>query len=164
MSTYTSTLALHRAAVVAKLRSVDSVGVVHPEEPFARQEAAFRALYGWDDGYGTKQLRGWFVRRTNTAERELGLGRVMNTFTWAVRGFMALDSDRESGQVFDELIEAIRKSFRLDPQLSGTVDPGPLGDRTGVQVTDAGPVMFAGVLCHSASLSLQTFAYLNDGE
>lgn len=159
-----SALALHRAAIVAKLRSVEAIGIVHDEEPYARSEGDFRAMYAWDDGYGEPQIRGWFLRRTGTLERETAIGRTLNTFSWEIRGFASLDSVRSTGKAFDDLVEAVRLAFRLDPQLGGAADPGPLSDRTGVQVADAGPVMFAGALCHSVKLQLQTHALLDQGE
>lgn len=159
-----SRLAIHRGAIAALLLSVADIGKVHREEPFARSESEFRSFYLWGDGYGNQQVRGWFIHRTATLEREIAVGRTMNVHSWKVRGFMSFDSVAGTGEAFDELIESIRLAYRADPELGGAVDPGPMGDRTGIQVSDAVPVMFAGVLCHSASLQLQTHAYLNVGE
>ena len=41
------TLATHRAAIAAVLAGVPNIGVTHDEEPYARTELAFRALYVW---------------------------------------------------------------------------------------------------------------------
>jgi hypothetical protein len=158
-----TTLAAHRAAIVATLRAVANVGHVHDEEPYAREQAAFQSFYAWADGTGKKQLRGWYVVRTATRETTLGVGRVVNVHTWRIRGFMALQPPG-SGVAFDDLVEAMRKPFRDDETLGGVCEPGPTQPQTGLQVVDSGPVMFTGVLCHSATLTLQTYAYLNPGE
>ena len=63
--------------------------------------------------------------------------------------------------VLDDLVEQFRALVRDDPTLGGACEAGPLDDETdGVQVTDAGPVTFAGVLCHSVVLTYQTWSYL----
>lgn len=158
-----SVLQLHRIAIVDMLEAVAGIGIVHPEEPYAKTQAAFQAAYQWEQPDGSKQLRGWFLRRTGTSEVTLGVGRVLNSFNWRIQGFMALQTPG-SGIEFDELVESIRKAFRNDETLGGVAQPGPLNKPTGVQVVDSSPVMFAGVLCHGAALQLQTYAYLNPGE
>lgn len=155
----TSMLSQHRAALVTLFGSVPEVGLVHPEEPYAKTQAAFQALYQWTDpASGEKQVRGWFLHRLRTLEQELGVGRVMNVHTWRIRGFMTLES-LTSGQVFDELIESMRDAFRADPTLGGVAQPGPVGQPGGVQVVESGPVVFSGVLCHSAQLELKTWSF-----
>lgn len=156
-------VATHRAALAALLRSVADVGIVHDEEPWARAEQAFRELYSWDAGDGTRQLRGWWLRRTRTAEQQLGVGRTLNVHTWTVRGFMAL-SPPNSGKAFDDVIEAVRRAYRADVQIGGAVDPGPLDRVSGFQVQDVTPVVLAGVLCHGATLQINTYEYLDAGE
>lgn len=157
-------VATHRAAIVALMLTVANVGRVHDEEPYARAEAAFRELYGWEDESGVTSLRGWYVRRTRTAERAAGLGRTINAHTWLVRGFASLDSAAGSGKAFDDLVEAVRLAYRNDITLGGAIDPGPLDNPAGFQVADIGPVVLAGVLCHGATLNLTTYEYLDDGE
>ena len=156
-------LAIHRTAIVALLAAVPSIGVVHDEEPYARTEGAWRSLYLWTAGDGSQQLRGWFLRRVRTRETMTGVGRTVNAHTWQVRGFMAL-MPPDTGKTFDGLVEAFRQAVRNDPDFGGAIVPGPLDQPTGVQVTDSGPVMFCGVLCHSATLALTTYEYLDFGE
>lgn len=158
-----SVLQDHRAALAALLAAVPGVGLVHLYEPYARTEAAFAALYAWAVPGGGKQLRGWFIRRTGTRERELGVGRTLNAHTWQVRGFMALDEAGATELVFDELVEAMRLAYRTDPTLGGVAQLSP-AEGVGMDVTDSRPVVFAGVLCHSAVLQLTTHAYLDSGE
>lgn len=156
-------VASHRAAIVAMLGAVPGVGLVHDEEPYARTEARFRELYQYPAEAGPV-IRGWWVRRIRTRELAPHLGRVINVHTWRIRGFAALDSDAGTGVAFDDLVEAIRRAFRLDPTLDGVAQPGPVDQPSGVQVNDSGPVMFAGVLCHSADLALTTYDYLDADE
>lgn len=158
-------LASHRAALVALLGTVANIGLVHDEEPYAKSESGFRALYAWQpptpEGEPTPetQVRGWFVRRVRTVERELGVSRTHDVHTWQIKGFMALQPP-DSGKTFDDLIEALRAAVRADPTLAGTLDPGPLGQPSGMQVADSGPVLLAGVLCHGCTLTLETHDYL----
>lgn len=149
-------LAQHRLAIVALMESVPGIGVVHPEEPYARTQSAFQAAYMADvDGSGAQQLRGWYVHRVTTRETSPSVGRWVNVHTWRLQGFMALATPG-SGLEWDALVEAVREAFRQDLTLGGISQPL---DRTqGVQVVANTPVMFAGVLCHSAQLQLQTTA------
>ena len=158
-----TTLAQVRVALVDLVSAVDGAGIVHPCEPYAKTNAAFQALYGWDDGEGNTQLRGCFWRVVRIQEQTLSLGRVLNIFTWRLKRFMALNTGGSELE-FDDVTESIRAAYRLNETLGDLVQPGPLGETTGFQLVDSTPVMFAGVLCHSATLQLTTYAYLNSGE
>ncbi len=74
-----------------------------------------------------------------------------------MRGYLAFRDAISSELIFDDLIERMRDAVRVDGSLGL---PGLLGssvaDERGVQVESAGPVYFAGVLCHSAALRLKT--------
>ena len=158
-----SAVQTHRAALAALFAAVPSVGVVHAFEPYAKTQSEFQAAYLWADGGGSKQLRGWHIRRISTRERELGVGRTVNTHTWRITGYMALDDGGATELVFDELVEAIRQAYRLNPTLGNVAQLSP-ADGAGIDVTDSKPVVFCGVLCHSATLQLATHAYLDSGE
>ncbi len=158
-----STLADTRAALVALLRTVPAVGVVHPVERYASTDAGFKAAYIYThadpsaDAFGTDaHIRGWYVRRTGTAETTTN-GRIMNEHTWLVRGYMAFKDAIESETIFDDLVERMRDAVRVDTSLGlpGLMGAAPFQER-GVQVTSAGPVMFVGALCHSAALEFKT--------
>ena len=140
-----------RAAIVAKIEGVAGIGTVHPYERYAVAQEAFRQLYltGTD-------VDGWFVRRVQTIERSRAIGRYMEDHRWAIRGFRSLVDAAASELAFDATIEAMRDAFRADETLSGAVDSILVGELAGLQVDDSGPVMFAGVLCHAAHLTLWT--------
>lgn len=159
------TVATHRAAIKALIEGVADAGVVHDHEPYGRTEVDFRGLYGWTpESGGATQVRGWFIQRTRTVETVAGNGRTINAHTWRVRHFMGLDDAGATELTFDDLVEAVRRAYRADVTLAGAVQPGPLGQQSGFQVTDSGAVYLAGVLCHAATLSLTTYEYLSHGE
>lgn len=152
--------ATHRAAIVAQLQAVPGIGRVHSYQRYAREEAAFQALYLYEPVPGTRRLRGWQLSRVAVAERLAGLGRTLNEHTWELRGYLALHDAEASELAFDQLVEDIRAALRADPGLGGLNVAEPLGEDDGWQMRDAGPVLFCGVLCHSALLTLQTREYV----
>lgn len=156
-----SALATTRAALFALLAGVPGIGQVHDRERHVRDEAKFRQLYVARVN-GADQLRGWWFRRSATSEVTLGVGRRMEVHTWQVRGYMALSDDAGSELVFDELIEALRDAVRTTADAGGVPwEPAPFDSPTdGLQVLQIGPVLFCGVLCHSALLELKTWNYL----
>ncbi|HSV78904.1 MAG TPA: hypothetical protein VLK85_06815 [Ramlibacter sp.] len=156
-----STLAEIRAAIVAKHQAVPNVGVVHDRERYTREETKFRELFVTTPAGADKQVRGWWWRRVATRETTVSTGTVMNVHTWECRGYMALADAESSELAFDALIEAFRDAVRADPTLGGVCEQNAMeGEEDGVQVMDAGPVLFCGVLCHSAVLQLKTWSYL----
>lgn len=158
-----SAVQTHRTALAALIAAVPGAGVVHAYEPYSKTQSEFQAAYIWTAPDTTKQLRGWHLRRTATRERELGVGRTLNAHTWRITGYMALDDNGATELVFDELVEAIRQAYRLDPTLGGAAQLSP-AEGAGIDVPDSKPVVFCGVLCHSATLQLTTHAYLDSGE
>lgn len=156
-----SILELHRAAIVAALASVPDIGQVHDRERYAANNSDFQSLYLFTPSGGPEQLRGWWIRRTATLENTADLGGSVNVHTWTIRGYLAFADEQATELVLDDLVEQFRAVVRDDPTLGGACESGPLSDETdGVQVADAGPVYFAGVLCHSVVLTLQTWSYL----
>lgn len=163
-----STVAETRAALLALLRTVPAVGIVHPCERYASSEQGFRNAYIYThtdpaaDAFGDgSHIRGWYVRRTATQEGSVN-GRVMNEHTWLVRGFLVFKDAIQSELIFDDLVERIRDAVRVDTSLGlpGLIGAQPFQER-GVQVAGAGPVMFAGVLCHSAALEFKTRSWVD---
>lgn len=143
-----------RAAIVARLSAVPNVGRVHAFERFATTEAAFRALYTEGQNAGARLL-GWHVRRLARRQtRDNGL-RVVET-TWSITGMMALNDAAQSELFFDALVEAVCDAFDASPLSPGVLAQDASGQRFGAQVETLEPVMFCGVLCHRAGLSLST--------
>jgi hypothetical protein len=148
-----------RAAIVARLNSVPNIGVVHPYERYAADVAKLKTLYGFNGS-----VRGWFVRRPLTLEIGNIFSRTVEQIRWHIRGVMTLDDAAQSELVFDDLIESVRNAFAQDETLGGVVaqcsSPGNEDGESGIQLDDAGPVMFGGVLSHSCRLGLLTVRYL----
>jgi len=142
-----------RAAIVALMQTLD-IGVVHAFEPYANSKTDLKKLYVRDG-----LLRGWFVRRLRTREESQDLGRWTDVTRWKIHGYRALVEDDNSEQQFDNEIELIRTAVRDDDTLGGAVDSCIVGNEAGIVLVDFQPVLFAGVLCHSADLALNTRVY-----
>lgn len=152
-----STVAQIRAAILAKLLAVAGIGRVHDYERFAKTEKEFQDLYR-DAASG--RIKGWNFYRLSTAERDLDLGGVRRLHAWKITGYMSLDDADASGKLIDDLVELIATAFRTDRTLGGRViDSKDMENNfgaSGVQIEAIEPVMFAGVLCHRAQLTLVT--------
>ncbi len=154
------TVAEIRNAIVATINTVAGIGQVSGYERYAKQSADMLTFYRTqDDGGGADKILGWHVRRVATREISPDVGRYVVDHDWQIRGFMSLVDAEETELAFDALIEAVRDAFRDDDTLGGVVDSMITDERAGVQVSESVPVMFAGVLCHSARLSLTTRHY-----
>ncbi len=142
-----------RAAIAEKVQLVPTIGRVHEYERYATSKTDLKALYE-----SNGQIRGWFVRRVGTTETmpDTRLGRTAVDNRWQLRGYMSLADAAVSEIEFDGLVEQIQRAFRTDETLGGVVHTTFFQDQAGLQVDDLGPVLFAGVLCHSARLSLRT--------
>lgn len=149
--------ALVRAAVVAKLATVPGIGVVHDRERFAADQKKLRDLYTLDD-----KLLGWFVSRNARREVSAFVGRNTIVSHWRIQGFKAMDDANSSETALAALIDAACDAFRADETLGGAVfeiSDATLDDTSkpvGLQLEKTEPVMFCGVLCHGARLSLTT--------
>ncbi|WP_300435624.1 hypothetical protein [Zoogloea sp.] len=148
-------VALVRSALFDLIASVPEVGRVHAYQRFASREAEMKALYVANIG-GADQLRGWFVTRTATRERAFTLTTTVQRVSWTIVGYMALADADQSELSFDWLVEAIRAAWRANPTLGGLVAPVASDDEAGIQVDELATVLFCGVLCHQARLSLKT--------
>jgi len=105
------------------------------------------------------QIRGWNIRRLSRSEKStaVGISHVVNK--WRISGFMSLSDADESELAFDGLLEDLCAAFRADETLGGLITGTVLENPNvaGLQIEDSGPVMFAGVLCHSARGILYTW-------
>jgi hypothetical protein len=144
-----------RAAIVAALQAVPGIGAVHDRERYASQAATLRALYVVQTETG-EQLHGWYVRRLAFRVERNGAGMRRVFTTWQLRGFMALQDEAGSELAFDAVIDAVRAAFDADPTIGGAVQSTLFEREVGAQLTASGPVMFAGVLCHAADMTLTT--------
>lgn len=153
-----SKLADIRAAIVTRLSGVANVGTVQNYERFARDNKAFQLLYAFGPA-NDQRILGWNVRRVRKSERREN-SRTVVINTWRISGYMSLQDADGTELLFDELLEKIADAFRIDANLGGVVHGTDVGDSSGIQLEDSGPVMFAGVLCHAARLTLSTRHYV----
>jgi hypothetical protein len=147
-----------RSAITARINTVPAVGLVHDYERYTKRNNDFAAFYQQD-----RKLLGWFVRRLSTREVVVDSVTTRLITRWQINGFMGLEDDQASEKAFDDLVEAVRAAFRDDETLGGCVETtrGQPGEEAGLQLDELGPVMFAGVLCHKARLSLTTWSLLD---
>ena len=113
--------------------------------------------HGPVDGVGEARLgRG---SRLEFLPKGVQVGRLVVATTWQIRAYQGLDDAAASEKAFDDLVDAFADAIRDDDTLGGAVRscaPDGLDGIAGVQLDDSGPVMFAGVLAHSARLRLVT--------
>ncbi len=148
-----------RAAIVATIAGVPFVGQVHDRERYAKTEPQLLAHYG-----NGKDVLGWFVRRVGFRRETISTMRVRIVTQWQIRGYASFIDDRASETAFDALVDAIADAFERDDTLGDRVESIDGDGASGIQQADAGPVMFAGVLCHAVRLSLTTVHHVYPGE
>jgi hypothetical protein len=141
-----------RDAIVVLMQRVPGIGCVHAYERYAKDLQGLRAHYATD----APQLLGWFVRRRAFKARRVVPGKRSVTTTWSITGYMALSDGDASELAMDALVDALATEFERDPRLGGLVQERAEADPAGLVQEDAGPVMFAGVLCHAVALQLIT--------
>ncbi|MES9925993.1 MAG: hypothetical protein ABW152_18080 [Candidatus Thiodiazotropha endolucinida] len=140
-----------RNAIAAVISSVPNTGQVHTFERYAKDRSDMKKLYQMGN-----QIIGWNIRRVRTTEDSPAMGRWIRVYRWEIRGYLSLDDSEETELQFDNTVEAICTVIRADDTLGGLVDSCIIGKEAGIQVLESYPVMFAGVLCHSAKLALNT--------
>lgn len=141
-----------RDAIVTTLAAIPDIGKVHGYQRYSARAKDLVDVYAYKG-----QLRGWFVRRFSVVDKDVSLGSRRETTHWYIRGYMAIDDANQSELAFDALLDAIRAAFRaewLPTNLGSTVIHRIYNEQMDISIDETGPVMFAGVLCHSARCSL----------
>ena len=148
------TLTQIRDAIAAKMETVANIGPVHKFERFAKGEKDFALMYKFNG-----QIRGWNIRRIKRTSNSPALGITNVVNMWRISGFMSMHDADQSELAFDGLLEDLCAAFRADETLGGLIAGTVLENPVvaGLQIEDSGPVMFAGVLCHSARGILYTW-------
>lgn len=152
----TPTITEIRAAIKTRVATASGADKVYDYERYSKEQAALATLYKTSGN----RLHGYYIRRLRTRELHIDIGRYVVDHTWLIRGFMSLDDADASEKTFDTTIEAICTAFRTNSLVMADVETcfAEDGDavESGIQVLETGPVMFSGVLCHSARLGLTT--------
>jgi hypothetical protein len=147
---------LIRQAIVARLEQVEGIGIVHPFQRYAAQKGQLKDLYTMDMGNGVRELRGGNVRRKRFVVTDETTTYTRVETTWGIELLRGLSDEDQSELDFDRLLDQARAQFRDDEDLGGVVETTTVNDRVGLQLDDSGPASFAGVLVHSARLTLMT--------
>jgi len=159
----TATVEQLREAIRAKVAGVAAIGQVHDYERYLKDQSKLRSLYLSSAQTGDR-IYGWHIRRVRTFETLIDTGRNYTDHFWRLRGFMSIEDADGTEKKFDIQIEAIRAAFRADPTLGQICDTHfqeANANQGGVQLDESEPVLFCGVLCHAARLSLVTRVYTN---
>jgi hypothetical protein len=139
-----------RAAIVGLLGTVTGMGQVHSYERYVHVKSDLAAVY-----LSGGQLNGWFVRRVGY-RRTREPGQIVTNTHWRIGGYLGLaDADQTELQM-DDLVDGINAAIEADRTLGGAVNDTGDGRQIGAILDDSGPVLFAGVLCHSVRLTLIT--------
>jgi hypothetical protein len=134
-----------RAAVKAILETVPGIGLVYEYERYAKDAAGMRALF-----VSGGLLHGWTITRDRTLSSYRTNVQTERHHRLVIRGYYGLSDGDASELTFQGVIEAIEETFRSNDTLNATAEVSqPL------QVERVGPVLFAGVLCHFAELSIE---------
>jgi hypothetical protein len=146
-----------RAAIKTKMLTVANIGTVNDYERYSDQMSKLTLQYVASIS-GHDQLLGWHIRRVSKREIFVDTGRWSIHNRWRIRGFMALDDAAATEKTFDALLVALDTAFRADDSLGSVVLSciDPESGEAGLQLVDSKPVLFAGVLCHSAEIGLHT--------
>lgn len=153
-----------RTAIKNKIAGVAGMGTVHDRERYTKEAAALAALYK-NAAQSGQRIYGWFVSKRAERERYLDIGRAIIDIGWHVVAYMGLDDADSTELLLDAQLELVRDAFRNDDTLGGAVDTliidnGEQAPPRGLQVDEIDHVLFAGVLCHRARLSLTTRSYV----
>lgn len=144
-----------RAALIALLRAVPGIGTVHEYERFSKDQQGFQALYQQGN-----VILGWYVRRQSYRENIFSSTRNRVRTRWIIQGFASLVDASASELAFDKLLDAVAAAVRTRPVLYDAEDNAlchtVTDEGAALQLEEAGPVMFAGVLCHGAKFTLGT--------
>ncbi len=154
-------LAPVRAAIKAKLASVAGMGQVHDYERYAREAAAFLALYK-SAAQGGDRLYGWFVSERRISERFVAQGRYHALVDWSLTAYMGLNDADATEKLLAAQVDLARDAFRADDELGGAVSTCIIenrGNAAGLQLDELAPVTLAGALAHRARCSLATLIY-----
>lgn len=139
-----------RTAIVALLGGVNGMGRAHSYERFIKRNGDLAEVYAVNG-----QLNGWYVRRIGY-RRYREPGQIVTETRWRLGGYLALSDENETELQMDDLVDGINAAIEADRTLGGAVNDTTDGRQIGAVMEDSGPVLFAGVLCHSVRLTLIT--------
>ncbi len=138
------------------VESVNNAGPVHNRERYIPNWDELKTLFSVTIA-GVTTLRGWMIslrRMTQKIETFQGSGDEGTTsvnYVYRLRGFTSLIDADSSEITFAALVLAISKAIQEDATLDQYVWERETPAVAGIEL---GEMMFAGVLCHSAEITL----------
>lgn len=144
------------------LSAVSGIGVIHEYQRWVKDERKLKEI--GQDGNGKINL--WMIIRKSTVEKAKTYGQNDRTFVFTIKGIYAVEDDKGTELIFQDLIENICAAFRSNYRLNSTVqstytDVGPLSKLGGVQVDLVDYRSFCGVLCHYCELGIACQTLVN---
>ncbi len=145
-----------RARIKTVIESVANTGPVHNRERYIPNWDELKTLFSVTIE-NVVILRGWMIslrRVTQSVETFQGSGDAETTavtYIYRLRGFASLIDANSSEITFAALVLAISKAIQEDATLDQYVWERETPAVAGIEL---GEMMFAGVLCHSAEITL----------
>lgn len=135
-----------RNAIVEKLSAITGIGQVHSYERYAAQQSKLKELFE-----ANGRILGWVVRRSGFKKTAIADAIFTVRSQWSVRGYMSLDDTAQTEILFDALADLVQVTLANDPtfEVASWVPEYELK-------AELEPVMFCGVLCHSANITFDT--------
>lgn len=135
-----------RNAIVAKITAINAIGQVHGYERYAAQQSKLKELFETNG-----RILGWIVRRSGFKKTAIADAIFTVRSQWSVRGYMSLDDAAQTEILFDTLADLLQATLANDPTfgIGSWVPDYELK-------AELEPVMFFGVLCHSATITFDT--------
>lgn len=138
--------------LAARIAAVPNVGKVHSYQRHVNDPEQRHALF---KDTANERLSVWMISRSSFGDQQYASTANEINSEYIIRGYMAVDDDRQSEHIFQKLIDAISDVFRPQDDLDGVVElTGP------IQVSAIGYVDWAGVFVHSAELRLTVREFL----
>lgn len=140
-----------RDAIASQLNAAN-VGVFHKLERYDKRKEALRTHYG-------EPIAGGFIRMQRYRRTTPYENRHVLKIRWQITYLLAFSDETKSQLAFEQAITELDSKLMADETLGGVAEGLSDGTETGLQLDDAQPVMFCGVLCHQATLHLTTEHY-----
>ncbi len=138
--------------IAARIAGIPNVGKVHSYQRHVNDPEKRSALF---KDTGNDRLSVWMISRSSFGDQQYASTANEINSEYVIRGYMAVDDDRQSEHVFQKLVDAISEEFRPQDDLDGSVEmAGP------IQAPAIGYVDWSGVLVHSAELRLPVREFL----
>lgn len=135
-----------RGEIVKLLKGVTGIGIVHDYERWTADWKRYLALFA---PKGQEVINGWTVTRTSSDEEPHAENQHYRFHRMVIRGYYSHKDDAASERTFQDLVERVCDSLRVNRSLNGVAEHAEPP-----QVTVVEPRAFGDVLCHYAEIHL----------